>query len=194
MGEAVAYRRGDQMEREGDPTRWLAYVTEGCFKYITYGLSERLRVGDRRSGIERAHITWFSFEGEYVGDYPALLRPVGSKRPQGAERLYGCAAQTTIEAMMPSRVLRVTGEQARNFSQSIETMELRALIGEHLLSQYEARYQDLHRTTARERYDLLMQRCPGIVDLLALQDIASFLNVQPTTISKIRRDITFDGR
>ena len=46
------------IEREGDPTRWFAFVTEGCFKYITYGLSERLRVGDRRSGIERAHITW----------------------------------------------------------------------------------------------------------------------------------------
>ena len=54
-------------------------------------------------------------------------------------------------------------------------MELRALIGEHLLSQYEARYQDLHRATARERYALLMRRCPGIVDLLDLQDIASFL-------------------
>ena len=132
-GEEVAYRRGDQMERErlrvgaqagmGDPMRWFAFVTEGCFKYITYGLSERLRVGDRRSGIERAHITWFSFEVEYVGDYPALLRPVGSKRPQGAERLYGHPAQTTIEAMMPSRVLRVTGEQARNFSQSIKTIK-----------------------------------------------------------------------
>ena len=79
-GEAVAYRRGDQLEREGDPTRWFAFVTEGCFKYITYGLSD-----------ERAHITWFSFEGEYVGDYPAFL--------------YGRPAQTTIEAMMPSRVM-----------------------------------------------------------------------------------------
>ncbi len=39
-----------------------------------------------------------------------------------------------------------------------------------------------------------MQRCPGIVDLLDLQDIALFLNVHPNTISKIRRDITFEGR
>ncbi len=29
--------------------------------------------------------------------------------------------------------------------------------------------------TARERYDLLLQRCPGIVKHLDLQDIASFL-------------------
>ena len=92
--------------------------------------------------------------------------------------LYGRLSQTTIVAMMPSRVLRVTGEQMKQFfSQSIETMELRAVIAEHILFQFRSRYLDLHCTTARERYDLLMQRCPGIVEQLDLQDIASFLNV-----------------
>ena len=62
------------------------------------------------------------------------------------------------------------------------------------IDQFQSRYIDLHRATARERYDLLMQRCPGIVDHLDLQDIASFLNITPKTISKIRHDITFDGR
>lgn len=180
-GEAVVYRKGDQLEREGDPARWLAFVTEGCFKYVTHGISERLRVGGRSTGIDRAHITWFSFEGEFVVDYPTFL--------------YGRPAQTTIEAMMPSLVIRVTGQQLEQFfDQSKETMKLRAVIAEHILSQFRSRYLDLHCTTARERYDLLMQRCPGIVDLLNLQDIASFLNVHPNTISKIRRDITFDGR
>ena len=61
------------------------------------------------------------------------------------------------------------------FDQSKETTELRAVIAEHLLCQFRSRYLDLHWTTARERYDLLMQRCPGIVGLLDLQDIASFL-------------------
>ena len=104
-------------------------------------------------------------------------------------------AQATIVAMMPSRVLRVTGEQMKQyFSQNIETMEFRAVIAEHILNQFHSRYIDLHRATPRERYDLLMQRCPGIVGHLDLQDIASFLNVHPNTISKIRRDITFEGR
>ena len=85
-GEAVSYRKGDQMEREGDPSRWFGYVTDGCFKYVTHGISD-----------DREHITWFSFAGEFVGDYPNCL--------------FGRPAQTTIEAMMPSRVLRVTGEQ-----------------------------------------------------------------------------------
>ena len=169
-GEAVVYRKGDQLEREGDPARWLAFVTEGCFKYVTHSLSD-----------DREHITWFSFEGEFVVDYPTFL--------------YGRPAQTTIEAMMPSRVLRVTGKQlGQFFDQSKETMKLRAVIAEHILTQFRSRYLDLHCTTPRERYDLLMQRCPGIVELLDLQDIASFLNVHPNTISKIRRDITFDGK
>ena len=111
-GKEVTYRKGDQLEREGDPARWFGFVTEGCFKYVTYGISD-----------DREHITWFSFEGEFAGDYPA--------------------------------------------------------------------YIDLHRATARERYELLLQRCPGIVEHLALQDLASFLNVTPKTISMIRKDITF---
>ena len=169
-GEAVTYHKGDQLEREGDPARWLAFVESGCFKYVTHGISD-----------DREHITWFSFEGEFVADYPTYL--------------YGRPAHTTIVAMMPSRVIRVTGQQLEQFfEQSKETMKLRAIIAEHILDQFQSRYIDLHRTTARERYDLLMQRCPGIVDHLDLQDIASFLNVHPNTISKIRRDITFESR
>ena len=57
-GKMVEYRKGEQLEREGDPARWFGFVTEGCFKYITRGISERLRVGDHRSGIDREHITW----------------------------------------------------------------------------------------------------------------------------------------
>jgi len=126
-------------------------VPEGCFKYVTYGISD-----------DKEHITWFSFEGEFAGDYPACL----DDRP----------ALTTIEAMMPTRILRVSGEQLVDFfRQDAEKMELRSVIAEHLLSQARACYIDFHRATARERYERLLQRCPGIVEHLDLQDIASFL-------------------
>lgn len=166
-GEAVTYLKGDRLEKEGEPAQWLAYVESGCFKYVTRG------VGDRRN-----HIAWFSFEGEFVVDYPSFL--------------YGRPSQATIEAMMPSRVLRVSGENLKHFfSRSIETMELRAVIGEHLLGQFRSRYLELHCATPRERYALLMQRCPGIVNELSLSAIASFLNITPQLLSKIRKEITF---
>ena len=169
-GKMVEYRKGEQLEREGDPARWSGFVTEGCFKYVTHGISD-----------DKEHITWFSFEGEFAGDYPACLD--------------GGPALTTIEAMVPTRIIRVSGEQLMDFfRQDAEKMELRNIIAEHILFQFRSRYLDLHCTTARERYEMLMQRCPGIVDHLALQDIASFLNVTPQTISKIRKEITFDSR
>ena len=168
-GEAVIYRKGDQLEREGDPARWLAFVESGCFKYVNHGISD-----------EKEHITWFSFKGEFVVDYPTFL--------------YGRPSQTTIVAMIPSRVIRVTGQQLEQFfDQDKETMKLRAIIAEHILFQFRSRYLDLHCTTARERYDLLMQRCPGIVEHLDLQDIASFLNVTPQMLSRIRKEISFEA-
>ena len=169
-GEAVAYRKGEQFEREGDPARWFGFVTEGCFKYVTQGISDG-----------RDHLTWFSFEGEFAGDYPACLD--------------GRPAQTTIEAMVPTRVLRVSGEQLMDFfRQDAEKMELRSVIAEHLLSQARACYLDLHRATARERYELLLQRCPGIVEHLALQDLASFLCITPQMLSRIRKEISFGAQ
>ena len=169
-GEAVTYRKDEQLEREGDPAQWFAFVTEGCFKYVTHGLSD-----------DSAHITWFSFEGEFVVDYPTYL--------------YGRPSHTTIVAMMPSRVIRVTGEQMKPyFNQDKETMKLRAIIAEHILDQFQSRYIDFHRTTARERYELLLRRCPGIVHHLALQDLASFLCVTPNYLSTIRKDITFEAK
>lgn len=165
-GEEVEYRKGDQLEREGDPSRWFAFVTNGCFKYVNHGSDDK------------EHITWFSFEGEFVADYPTFL--------------YDQPSQTTIAAMMTSRVLRVSGEQLEQFfSQNIENMKLRAIIAEHILLQFRSRYLDLHCATPHERYEMLLRRCPGIVEHLDLQDIASFLNVTPKTISKIRKEITF---
>ena len=169
-GEMVTYRKGEQLEREGEPAKWFAFVENGCFKYVTRGISDG-----------RNHLIWFSFEGEFVADYPCVL----SGKPSLA----------TIEAMMPCRVWRVSGEELLQFfRRDIKSMELRAVIGEHMLNQFKARYQDFHRATPHERYNQLLSRCPGIVDMLDLQDIASFLNVHPNTISKIRRNITFDGK
>lgn len=162
-GKMIDYRKGEQLEREGDPARWFAYVERGCFKYVTRGLSDG-----------RDHLTWFSFEGEFVADYPCVLS--------------GQPSLATIEAMMPCRVWRVSGEELLLFfRRSIKNMELRATIGEHMLGQFRSRYLDFHCATPSERYDQLLRRCPGIVQHLPLNAIASFLNITPQMLSRIRK-------
>ena len=100
-GEEIVYRKGDQLEREGDPARWFAFVTEGCFKYVKYGMSD-----------DKAHITWFSFEGEFVCDYPTFL--------------YDRPSQATIEAMVPSRSATGTILQSKHGNDEITSHDWRA--------------------------------------------------------------------
>ena len=117
-------------------------MAEGCFKYTVRSISERLRVG-ASAGIDREHITWFSFEGEFVTDYPNCLD--------------GRPAQASIEAMFFSRVYRVSGEQLTGFfRQDAEKMELRSIIAEHVLRQRNQSYLDFHRATPLERYEFLL--------------------------------------
>ena len=53
--------------------------------------------------------------------------------------------------------------------------------------------QVLREFCEREGYELLLQRCPGIVEHLALQDLASFLCITPNYLSTIRKSITFES-
>ena len=167
-GETVSYDKGERLECEGEPARWWAFVEEGYFKYTVRGVSD-----------DREHIAWFSLKGEFVGAYPNVLD--GSK------------AHFTIEAMTPCRVVRISGEQLeRFFSQSKETERLGRRITAHLLKQFQLRSISLLNTTPEERYKQLLERCPGIIHDLSLQDIASFLGITPIYLSKIRKGITFN--
>lgn len=169
-GEEITYNSGDQLECEGEPARWWCIVEKGYFKYMTHGI-----------GDGRKHTVWFSFEDEFMGDYPNLLD--------------GSEAQFTIEAVVDSRAVRISGEQLEKFfGQNKEAERLGRRLDRHLLKQFQARYLDFHRATALERYKLLLQRCPGIIHDLSLQDIASFLNISPGYLSTIRKEITFSDK
>jgi hypothetical protein len=140
---------------------------------------------DFQVGDEVVHalrgVSFKIFEGEFVTDYPNCLD--------------GRPAQASIEAMLYSRVYRVSGEQLMGFfRQDAKKMELRSLIAEHVLRQRNQSYLDFHRATARERYELLLKRCPGIVQHLPLNAISSFLCITPQMLSKIRKGITFEAR
>ena len=167
-GEEYTYDVGERMEQEGEMPRWMAYVKQGGFKYVVHNICDR-----------QNHVAWVSFENEFVGDYPNLLC---GKNP----------SSFTIEAMKTSVVLRVSVECLRQFfDQSNETRELRTRMSEYVAMQFQSRYQDFHRAMPRKRYEMLLERCPGILNDLPLQDIASILNITPQTLSRIRKAIVY---
>ena len=162
-GKMRMFQRGEILVREGEMSRWLGYVAKGCFKYIVKKQTEN-----------RDYITGFAFENEFVGDFPNCIDIRKSA--------------VSIVSMTASEVYLIDGQQVQSL---LENRNL-AHIYKHLFLQIYTQYLDSYRMTVRERYRNLLQRCPQIVQQINLKDIASFLRVTPTTISNIRREITFE--
>ena len=51
------------------------------------------------------------------------------------------------------------------------------------------RYLALHTKTPQERYDDLMNQHPDLFRIFPLKDIASYLNITPTHVSRLRKHI-----
>ena len=168
-GEMRTMERGETLEDVGEPAQWVAFVERGCFKYMVHNNEEG-----------KDYCTGFAFEGEFVADFPNCLD--------------GNASEVTIEADMPCQLRIISGaELQRLFDSDPKMMLVNVKILKNLFKMVYARDLDHYRYTARSRYHRLLERCPNIVQQLSLKDIASFLNITPVYLSKIRKEITFGG-
>ena len=168
-GEARMFLRGEFLECESEPSHWVGYIDKGYFKYCVKNHAER-----------KDYITGFAFTDEFVGDFPSCLEHLCSR--------VSIIAQTT------SKVYLIDGKELKRlFKMDKYLKDKQSKIYEHLFLQIYSQYLDSYRLTVKERYIQLLRRCPQIVQQINLKDIASFLKVTPTTISKIRKEITFSS-
>lgn len=165
-GQLIRYKKGDYFIKAGEVSLFIGYVERGYFNYIVHNASD-----------QKDFITGFAFENEFVGDYPNCLSNKTS--------------EVSIVACSSCKVYRLTGEKLCELLDTDDMRDLKQAISDHLFSQVYAQYLDTYRMTTRERYSSLLLRCPEIVQQINLKDIASYLKVTPTTISSIRREITF---
>ncbi len=166
-GERRVMERGEMLEEAGKPAQWVAFVEKGCFKYLVHNEEE-----------DKEYCTGFAFKGEFVADFPYCLD--------------GDASEVTIEADMPCEVRVISGRELQCLIDNDPAMaKMDVKILKNLFKMVYARDLDHYRYTARNRYRRLLDRCPQVVQMLSLKDIASFLNITPTYLSKIRKEITF---
>ncbi len=166
-GELIHYQKDEYFAKAGYITRHIAYIKKGYFKYTIYNQTE-----------DKEYIVGFAFEDEFVADYPLCL--------------YSMPACVTIKAAVSCEVYLLETEELQTLFKQEETKELARINAEQLFLQFYRRYLDLYAKTPEERYKELLKQCPQIFQTLSLKDIAAYLKVTPTTISSIRRKITFD--
>lgn len=164
QGERRHYTKGDYFFREGEVAPYMGYVETGTLKYVAMGAN----------GEE--HVLGFEFAGEFVCDFPFSFRGK-------AARLSVVAASDCDIVCVPTRLIQTRLE---------DDMELRDAVmvsTEAIFDTVYNRYMALYTRTPQERYNELISQHPDLFMLFSLRDIASFLNITPTHLSRLRKNI-----
>ena len=109
--------------------------------------------------------------------------------PVGCFGLIVLSSGVKIETATTCKILQI---DLKHLNQFIDTHQAFAKdVAENLMKQAYGNFLDCYRLSHEQRYRNLLRRCPDIVQKITLREIASFLHITPTSMSKIRRKITF---
>jgi signal-transduction protein with cAMP-binding, CBS, and nucleotidyltransferase domain len=143
------------------------------FYFIEKGLTRTFYIKDGKDITD-----WISTEGTFAVSLISFINREPDRR--------------TIELLEPS-VLYSIGHD------DIEALCKQRHIIEHLvrqivsfgLVQLQRKFDELHFSTAKQRYQNLMETNPTIIQRVPLGMVASFLGMTQETLSRIRSQITF---
>lgn len=162
-GELCRYDKGEEFVSMGSVARYIGYIKSGTLKYIAYD----------DCGME--HVVGLEFAGEFVADFPFSLR--------------GEPSRESIVADSVCEIYRVSVREIAERLKSDDALtELVAKSTELLFSQTYDRYIALYCQSPEQRYRTLVSQHPDIFDRFSLKDIASFLKITPTHLSRLRKN------
>ena len=156
------YDKGELFAEEGRIAKYLGYIKSGSLKYVV----------NLPDGTER--VVGFEFAGGFVADFPFSL--------------YGKKSRVSIVAVTPCEIYCIPTQEISGLMKSDE--ELYRVIAESSIALFDTtynRYIDLYIKSAKERYDELIEKHKDIFSIFSLKDIASFLNITPTHLSRLRK-------
>lgn len=153
------------MVRQNDRTNHIGFVASGIFRLTRIDTN----------GNE--WIVGYSFENDFVCDYPSLINRTD--------------ATVSIQATTDCEVYLLSLSKLNQFWETdMETQRLGRRIAETMFAEIYQRLLGFYCDTPEQRYQTLMKRCPDLQELITLKEIALFLGVTPETLSRIRKKTT----
>lgn len=150
--------------QRGDVCNEIAFIAEGC-----------VRTYYPRKNIERTG--QFFFENSWYTDYESWL----SKQP----------VAVCVEALEPTYMLVIPfRELERLYEQHPKFERLGRLMAENTIIQIRNRNLSLLNDSPEERYLQLLKERPKVIARIPQHIIASFLGIEPETLSRIRKKIS----
>ncbi len=161
QGTLRHFAKGEEFVSIGSVGRYAGYIQSGTLKYVA------------RSADGSEHVMGLVFGNGFVVDWRNFLQ--------------GKKATVAIIATSDCDIFCITDKfvQAKRASDpSFNDMVMHTT--EAVYGTIYDRYVDLYVKTPQQRYVELITRHPDLFDLFTLKDIASFLNITPTHLSRLR--------
>ena len=169
-GELRHYKKNEFILHEGDACSFFGFILSGVVKYSCTNRTEN-----------KPYNVGFSFPNEFIADYPTCL--------------YGMKSELNIQAIIPCEIYICSSTfLQQKFKENNENQRIARIAAEQMFFQSYSRYLDLFRFTPEERYLQLLKKCPAILQMVSLKEIASYLKITPIHMSRIRRKQSFDNK
>jgi CRP-like cAMP-binding protein len=155
----------DYYLRAGELCKSKAYLNKGCAR--NFVLDEQ--------GHER--ILFFAFEDWWLGDFDSYYS--------------GKPATNYIQMLEDSELLVISKEDFQKAEQEIP--KLKQWYSSKMLRSASAsrnRIEEIKTLSAEERYHKIIEQQPHIFQRIPLQYIASYLNIEPQSLSRMRNRLT----
>lgn len=162
-GELRHFERGTVFIRKGERQKYCGIIENGYMKYSATDADGNV------------HITGFAFGGNLAGEYLGIVRG----EPARTDIIAATAADVWVcHTSVFKRVLD-------------DNHVLWHIFAEGVFNQAYTLYLDMHLKSPKERYKELLVRCPDLLQHITLREMASYLCITPTHLSRIRRELTF---
>jgi CRP-like cAMP-binding protein len=154
-------KKGEYLLRAGQVCEHVSFVNQGSLR--VYSIINDQEVSN-----------YFFFENTYATDYASFL----TRKP----------SDTSIIAMEDVEVMQLNYANMQMLYEKIPSWQKYGrLMAEHVFLLAEERAKTLQHNSPESLYLKIMQEMPQVLERIPLQYIASYMGIQPESLSRIRK-------
>ena len=161
-GELHLFRKGDEFIRIGEVAKYIGFITKGSLKYVVYTSEDNEKV----IGLETV--------GGFAASFPYCLKDIPSQWAVIVN------TESEIYCISSQKVKELIGKDSHLKQGINETLEI-------VFYDIYNRHIELYALSPKERYEKLLNRCPRLFEIFQLKDIASYLNITPQHLRRLKK-------